>query len=598
MKFLTIKRSILPLLATCLVLTMIVSWKGLDVMTTKIGREHACKLHTLDPWEKTIMEFVKPPAPYMCEKNGYAMFYVNETGYLCLRSSMNEYYRMTSPVCVYHVVHFGEDDSTVELGERVVFNPPVFVKGLVFKVLCHLPENSQSIIYSLIHFNYAWDVPMSKTVEREDEETYSVIFFGIDSLSRSQAIRQLPRSYQYFLKELNGFDFKGYMKVGFNTYPNLVPLLTGRPHSDFRSKDMFYRYMDDLPYIWNERKLKNYVTFYAEDRQDIATFNYLHRGFKSPPTDYYYRLAGLAMLQYPAIINLSQTNTSQTGCYGNRDLFSIQLEFLKKFITKFEGKRKFAFFWNNELTHDDFNGVQNGDEPIHDFFTWLKTNGHTRHSIVIFASDHGFRIGGASETYTGRLENNMPLLMIHVPDVLLQKHCDLKQAMTYNTDKLLSAYDIHETIMAVINKRFEGEESKHKLIKHIGSHHVQRSLFSKLPKLRTCTDAGIPDQFCTCDDVTLVSINNPLILPLAERVVMHINKLLHDVTHLCRPLMLLNISEARVNHHAVGDQDHNPIYRHPGLLQRLKGATSDESGRYWSFNVEDQILITFQSNSI
>lgn len=44
-----------------------------------------------------------------------------------------------------------------------------------------------------------------------------------------------------------------------------------------------------------EYKKKGYKTLLAEDAPEIATFNYLKRGFDEPPTDYYLRPFGLAI---------------------------------------------------------------------------------------------------------------------------------------------------------------------------------------------------------------------------------------------------------------------------------------------------------------
>ncbi|KAL7630135.1 UNVERIFIED_CONTAM: hypothetical protein RMT77_019726 [Armadillidium vulgare] len=56
----------------------------------------------------------------------------------------------------------------------------------------------------------------------------SVIMFGTDSVSRLNFLRTQPKTYQYLTKELKAFEYKGYNKVGENTFPNVIALLTGK----------------------------------------------------------------------------------------------------------------------------------------------------------------------------------------------------------------------------------------------------------------------------------------------------------------------------------------------------------------------------------
>lgn len=52
---------------------------------------------------------------------------------------------------------------------------------------------------------------------------------GLDSMSRLNFMRQLAQSYKYITKELQGIVMLGFNKVGENTFPNLIPMLTGYP---------------------------------------------------------------------------------------------------------------------------------------------------------------------------------------------------------------------------------------------------------------------------------------------------------------------------------------------------------------------------------
>jgi len=564
------------IIATALVIIALTALSCDSMFTSQYGglAKRPCKIPKLDPWDKTIMDHVKQPDPLNCEKNGVPLFYVNESGYLCLNSTAKAQFYMTSSDCVYHVIDIGNDDSEVRLGPAVPLSPPLFVQSLVFRVVCKCSQGFNNTVYDFVHLNLAWNLTINRNIGKETDDDFSIIFYGIDSLSHSQAIRQLPNSYKFFKNELNGFDFTGYMKIAINSYPNLVSMMTGQHHSAFRAMETFYRFMDNMPFIWREKEMTSYATMFVEDRPDIAILNYLHRGFKQAPTDYYYRIASIAMREYPPITNMLKSKASDWWCYANNEHFKLQVDYFKSCIAKFKGLKKFSFFWNTQISHDSYNTITLADNTSTEFFQWLKDNGHLERSVLIFASDHGFRVGGPSETYVGRLENNMPLLMIHVPDLLLKKYPWIKDNMEFNSDKLVSAYDIYATMMDVITNSFTN------LPGPSVSSQTSRSVFRRLPESRTCADAGIPDQFCTCHDATSVSINRPVIKELAKDLVSYINFLLTPRSNVCQQLSLYNITEAKVYFTASGDTDHNPIYRNPSFFQRLKGIDNDDSGRY------------------
>lgn len=64
----------------------------------------------------------------------------------------------------------------------------------------------------------------------QDDKELGVAVIGLDSMSRLNFMRQLSQSYRFLTKNLEGVVLLGFNKVGENTYPNLIPMLTGRPH--------------------------------------------------------------------------------------------------------------------------------------------------------------------------------------------------------------------------------------------------------------------------------------------------------------------------------------------------------------------------------
>ncbi|KAL4714086.1 hypothetical protein ACJJTC_008440 [Scirpophaga incertulas] len=126
-----------------------------------------------------------------------------------------------------------------------------------------------------------------KITNTNKKNSWNVLLLGMDTMSRGRAISSMPKTVAYF-KRHKWLDFRGYQKVAFNTFPNLMALLTGKNMSTI------YRTcqpnMDNCRnmMLWNKFHKAGYVTAYGEDFLHLPdTFS--HYGFKVPPTDHYMR---------------------------------------------------------------------------------------------------------------------------------------------------------------------------------------------------------------------------------------------------------------------------------------------------------------------
>lgn len=108
--------------------------------------------------------------------------------------------------------------------------------------------------------------------EESPKRPLSVLMIGIDSISRLNLLRAMPHTAQH-LYDNGWFEMKGYNKMGDNTYPNLMAIVTGynetwayekcQPHLEKR--------LDTCPFIWKDYAASGYVTGYAEDEPEIGT---------------------------------------------------------------------------------------------------------------------------------------------------------------------------------------------------------------------------------------------------------------------------------------------------------------------------------------
>ncbi|KAF4532247.1 hypothetical protein B566_EDAN004333 [Ephemera danica] len=119
------------------------------------------------------------------------------------------------------------------------------------------------------------------------------MILGIDSISRLNMERQLPVTRKLLLSPpLSAVSLLGYNKVGDNTFPNLIPMLTSLDLDELTRTcwpALNKNKLDGCPFIWKKFAAAGYRTVYGEDCARFSTFNYVKTGFVEQPTDYYTR---------------------------------------------------------------------------------------------------------------------------------------------------------------------------------------------------------------------------------------------------------------------------------------------------------------------
>uniref|UniRef100_A0A914D3E9 Uncharacterized protein n=1 Tax=Acrobeloides nanus TaxID=290746 RepID=A0A914D3E9_9BILA len=361
----------------------------------------SCKVPQLDPWDVSILKYYKEAPALTCTPIQANVTYV-ENGYLKINKEF-----IGNVQCRYR--YYGQDtgisDYEVRYEEWRDFESEAKIEQDFVEVEC-----SRKSFLSVNFYKYHWNtiVPkitnlINKSIENSSNEKPSVIMMGIDSMSRSNFIRQLNKTYAV-LQKLGFVDMKSHVKIWDNTYNNLLAVLLGKrgtPSREFPAEipDSPEIYYDGFDFIWKNFSDQGYVTLLAEDKPDRGTFNkdYNTKGFKFQPVDHYMRPYWLA-----AVSSLLKLR-SVLKCYDYNPEFTLHLNYIQQFLNNYKNKRKFAFWWTQDLSHDDLNKFGVFD---HDLAKFFETNApNFEDSIVIVFSDHGDRIHAIRQTVVGRLES-------------------------------------------------------------------------------------------------------------------------------------------------------------------------------------------------
>lgn len=498
----------------------------------------------MDPFDKSVLEYVKPMKYRICNGGLPALVDANLTSLFIVNNSLSAYNvsEKSQLRCCYKIfwrVEPKEDESDKKVkysGECVVFNNSVEIAEEYVMVKCYLNT-------SLIYTDMFAFVPLTNVSKVEDPLPLNVLVLGIDAVSRLNLHRQLPHTLKY-LRKLGLVELLGYNKVGDNTFPNLIPVLTGYSEDELtkvcwhKNTDKF----DKCPFIWKQYSENGFKTAYAEDSAWMGIFNYAKRGFHEQPTNYYWSFFN--RIAEDIIGNEHDSNVIR--CVGARRVYATMLDYIKKFTTTMQNNKQpyFGFFWEVSLSHDYLNAPKMADEEFEAFFKYLNDSGALNHTALIFMSDHGIRWGGIRSTFQGRMEERLPFLTLLFPRWYQKTYHTAFINLQRNVRSLTTPYDLHETLKDLMNP-FELTTENLNVRTNFSRGY---SLFAKIPYNRTCEDAAIASHFCTCQLSFPINKNEAVVIEAAEFAVDYINSLLEWYAE-CSNLSLAAVHNARALMH-------------------------------------------------
>lgn len=255
------------------------------------------------------------------------------------------------------------------------------------------------------------NVESPEEIRNKDEisNKYNILILGIDSVSKLNFHRMLNKTLTTIVDELEGIELYGYNKIDDNTYPNLIPLLSGLSSDELASACLSSNasayYFDNCHFIWNEFKKRGYKTLFAEDSAALSLFNYFKSGFDKQPVDYYFRTILYQMEKEIAHNKIGNYKL----CLGHRTPFDVFMNgYLRKFIKSMSNERFFSFFWTSSMTHDYINYPMLIDDDISHLLTFMKDEQYLDKTILLMLSDHGMRFGSFRQTtFQGMVEERL-----------------------------------------------------------------------------------------------------------------------------------------------------------------------------------------------
>ncbi|EDW98402.2 uncharacterized protein LOC6538156 [Drosophila yakuba] len=476
---------------------------------------------------------------YDIKRQRYMLFINESLASILLKSTEEEYN------CYYQEITRDREHDSYDKVERKYFTQnyvvPLHVHALI--LACHRLGNESDVLqsdaYSLIQYR-----PPPKGLSLDPAKRKpSVLMFGIDSLSRINLRRTMPKVYKYLTTD-GWFELQGYNKIGDNTFPNLLAILAGyNPESALQKVCNWHEdgCLDRTPFIWHYLRNASYLTAYAEDESQMSTFNYIKPGFLEQPTDFYLRPLQKAIESGLNVWKCS--DCSLRYCIGRRITSSYAYDMAKDFANRFVDEQPiWGLFWSNSFSHDSFQQPSKMEDYVLQYLLDFEADGVFNQSIMVFLSDHGSRYGRIMSLPSGFLESRLPTMFIYLPPWFRAQYPEYAAALALNQNRLTSNYDLHNTLKHIIEL---GGTPDGPLPKAADCPKCQ-SLFYPVDETRSCEDAGIPEHFCTCVPYKRLSYN--WANRIAPKVIGRINEYLaeRNLTEICSELKLSYIHETEM----------------------------------------------------
>ncbi|RZC33112.1 uncharacterized protein BDFB_011070, partial [Asbolus verrucosus] len=479
-------------------------------------RTSKCRIPDDDPFNEDVKKYFHRETYVPCSKKKLLTYIEKKDSVVTLHinESLLTTYSVFKISCCYsivhRIVHATKSDDEINFSECAPFERSVNITDSIVMVKCKTALDME--IYSNVHAIISPEHVSKQKRECEwTKKPFGVLFVGIDSISKMNLVRTMPRTHQ-FLENHDFMNLKGYTKIADNTFPNLVAILTGKTWKQvYEHCDPGKNKLNNCDIIWDKFSDLGYVTAYAEDETAIGTFNYDRKGFSSPPTDFYLRPYLIAAEKLP-----SRKRFGMHTCAGPESSGERIMNLAKDFAVTFEQHPKFGLFWMNTFSHDNLNLPSSMDEKVELFLKDIYH--HLQNTILVFFSDHGFRFGTIRYTHTGWLEERLPFIYIYLPESFKERHVEEYNNFLLNTKRLTNPFDIYMTLQDIL---FFANES-YSIQPSLACPKCQ-SLFKEVDEARSCKDGAIEQHWCMCTGHSYVNPNRKIVKETAQFVVSEIN---------------------------------------------------------------------------
>ena len=335
------------------------------------------------------------------------------------------------------------------------------LNGNIPEVSVDFSKNKIGKININLNFNKTLSDERKKREKNTSPLSNNILIFYIDSVSRANSIRQLPKTLKFFGKFMsyqgnrnhnfpsqNFHSFQFFKYHSFTSYtPGNYPILFYGNHRNKMNK-----------YITLYLKKNGFVTGYSADNCVIDFTRSLHNFDADDIYDH----------QYVMCDPNYKIRYSEFKCFYEQYYFEHMLEYMSQFWRKYKNNRKYSIILTNFAHRSSIEILKNMDNYIYEYFNNLFKDNLLKDTSIFLLSDHG--LGIPSIYYLNeffKYESHLPMLYLIINDRENETYKSQYQYINENQQSFITAFDIYDTIIHIIyGKKFEtnkllGIKSKH-----------------------------------------------------------------------------------------------------------------------------------------
>lgn len=291
------------------------------------------------------------------------------------------------------------------------------------------------------------------------------------------------------LRQAMLFNFCEFIfQVDYNTFPNLMSVLTGMSMTSVYSACHPSMYSCNEHMIWSKFRKAGYTTAYGEDNLQLPDTFFRHNGFKYIPTHHYMR---------PFFIT-GERQYGNVVCTKHLSSGQHVLNYAYDFADTYKTEGFFGMFWINSYSHNLDNLPSLFENDIINFFEKSRKTGVLNNTFIVFLSDHGIRFGSMRFPMESYYEERLPMFFVWVPNEFRKNHEKEYYNLQLNQNRLVTPYDLYLTLAKISNMSVNSADITSEACP------LCNNLFEEITTHRTCAEAGISEKWCSCHDMKSV----------------------------------------------------------------------------------------------
>jgi hypothetical protein len=321
-------------------------------------------------------------------------------------------------------------------------------KEILEKLKANIPEiivDFSKNKFGELKINVNYNDTLSK--ERKKLEKYSkpysenILILYFDSISRSNGLRHLKKTLKFIEKFMsyegysnNLFPKEKYHSFQFLKYHSFIL------HTRANYPKLFYGCNKgrNMTRITKHLKKNGYVTAFSNDMCKLDSCYLPHDMSEEEISDHEYLICDP---------NSKSINYMAKRCLYDKINIAHQIEYGNQFWIKYKNNRKFLLIVSNDGHEGTLEVIKYDDEYSYKFLNDLFNKNLLKDSTVMIMSDHGCPI--PSIYYFNNFfsyEENLPMLYVLCYDKKNLTYDEQYKFLYQNQQKLITAYDIYNTI--------------------------------------------------------------------------------------------------------------------------------------------------------